>query len=161
MPSPPLVDGVRTIRARRGSPAEATLGCGIRKREESVSPISDTESTPYDFSTLFSRLGDRWLKIHSPRPILASSFERLRFLAVWMILWSSKSISVQQRCRCAGGHVIDRIRVVGIVLFIEIVRKVLRRLLACEKRFGDCTQPDGDGLRSWIGVTEHAISQIT
>ena len=161
MPSPPLVDGVRTIRARRGSPAEATLGCGIRKREESVSPISDTDSTPYDFSTLFSRLGDRWLKIHSPRPNLASSFERLRFFGCvddFVVVQIHLGPTAMSMCRwtCDRPH-----QSRWDCAFIEIVRKVLRRLLACEKRFGDCTQPDGDGLRSWIGVTEHAISQIT
>src|SRR5260370_36267657 len=33
--------------------------------------------------------------------------------------------------------------------------------LACEERFAGCTQPDGDRLRSWIGIAEHAMSKIT
>ena len=29
-----------------------------------------------------------------------------------------------------------------------------------EERVGDCTQPDDDRLRSWVGMTDHAISEI-
>jgi hypothetical protein len=43
----------------------------------------------------------------------------------------------------------------------RIPAKIRFEGLAREERFGGCTQPDGDRLRSWIGTAEHTISKIT